>query len=91
MMKLLQIMKQVPSRFLIAALPLALAAFVEYLERGSFQDMYTWCAHHTGAAFMAYLITGSIYVLLTAITGRSRLSFLDTVRLPAAPCSHKRK
>ncbi|NEW06249.1 LTA synthase family protein [Paenibacillus sp. SYP-B3998] len=71
----LQILKRLPSRIMIISLPLLLMLMVEWLARGSYQELHKWVVTHPLSMVLAYFVVGSLYLLLIAITGRSRLSF----------------
>ncbi|MEW9699172.1 LTA synthase family protein [Paenibacillus sp. SI8] len=71
----LQILKRLPSRVMFIVLPLLLMFMVEFLERGSYEDLHKWVINHPLPMVLGYFVVGTLYLLLIALTGRSRLSF----------------
>ncbi|TXK81892.1 sulfatase-like hydrolase/transferase [Paenibacillus sp. N3.4] len=70
-----QFLKHVPSRIMIIILPFLLMGMVEYLERGTYQELMKWVMNHPLSMVLAYFVVGTLYLFLIALTGRSRLSF----------------
>ena len=89
MTNLLQTLKHVPSRILIVVLPFLLMGMVEYLERGSYEELHKWVMSHPLSMVLAYFVVGTMYLFLIALTGRSRLSFwiLCAILLPLGAIS----
>ncbi|MEC0267978.1 LTA synthase family protein [Paenibacillus anseongense] len=75
MTTLLQWLKQLPSRMMIVILPFFLMIMVEYLDRGSYEELHKWVTNHPLSMVLAYFVVGTLYLFLIAITGKSRLSF----------------
>ncbi|MBD0380762.1 LTA synthase family protein [Paenibacillus sedimenti] len=69
------ILKRLPSRIMIVALPFLLMIMVEFLERGTFHELYKWATNHPLSMVLAYFVAGTLYLFLIAVTGKSRLSF----------------
>jgi len=76
----------IPSRLLLYILPLALTVLLELLSRRNTQEFTDWIAAHPLAFLLGYFVVGALYLLLIAITGRSRLSLwlLGAVTIPLA-------
>ncbi|SDO10131.1 Phosphoglycerol transferase MdoB [Paenibacillus sp. yr247] len=89
MTTLLQTLKHVPSRIMIIVLPFLLMGMVEYLERGSYEELHKWVMIHPLSMVLAYFVVGTMYLFLIAVTGRSRLSFwlLCAILLPLGAIS----
>src|SRR5262245_26141542 len=84
-----RIVKLVLSRIMVATLPFLLMLMVEFLERGSMQELYEWVINHPFSLLLAYFVTGSLYLFFIAVLGMSRLSFwlLSAILLPLGAIS----
>ncbi|MCY9697228.1 LTA synthase family protein [Paenibacillus alginolyticus] len=89
MTNLIQTLKHVPSRILIVVIPFLLMGMVEYLERGTYEELHKWVMSHPLSMVLAYFVVGTMYLFLIALTGRSRLSFwmLCAILLPLGAIS----
>ncbi|MFF2153726.1 sulfatase-like hydrolase/transferase [Paenibacillus chitinolyticus] len=55
--------------------PLLLVVFIEFLNRGGVMAALSWVKHSPGEMVLNYLLTFCLFLVFTALTGRSRIAF----------------
>ncbi|NQX65057.1 LTA synthase family protein [Paenibacillus alba] len=89
MTTLLTTLKHLPSRILILILPFLLMGMVEFLERGTYEELHKWVMSHPLSMVLAYFVVGTLYLFLIAVSARIQLSFwlLCVILLPLGAIS----